>query len=378
MIAPVAPAEQHMTVPIQRNRMVLLVFGVGIASGLHLGMLHLFLWRSWAAPVTFLAASTAYAAVCFALWRWVLPRLTQRSFVRQLTLEIAVCLAVFGSISIGSTVLIASWLGAPSLFGIPHGEAKVITITPEIRQQWVWIYAFLPVLPVVIMTLLSYHQVYRRMRALQSRAEQLRDLAATAQLAALRAQLNPHFLFNSLNSIAQLIHHDPDKAEACVERLAEILRYVLRRSEEDFVPLADELGMTRSYLEIEQARFEDRLHVESDVDADTLGRLVPNLILQPLVENAVKHGLATKMGPGTVRIEARVADGVLCLSVFDDGVGMNALALSRAFESGVGLRNLRERLHHLYGQAGEPNIESRPGMGTRVEIRLPLVLPEAA
>jgi LytS/YehU family sensor histidine kinase len=234
------------------------------------------------------------------------------------------------------------------------------------------------VLPVVLMTMLSYHQVYRRVRALQTRAEQLRDLAATAQLAALRAQLNPHFLFNSLNSIAQLIHQDPDKAEACVERLAEILRYVLKRSEEDFVPLADELGMTRSYLEIEQARFEDRLRVESDIAADTLGRLVPNLILPPLVENAVKHGLATKMGPGTVRIEARLADDVLCLTVFDDGVGMNASALAEAFERGVGLRNLRERLHHLYGQDGMPAIESRPGEGTRVEIRLPLVMPEAA
>jgi signal transduction histidine kinase len=378
MIAPVAPADQLMTRPIQRNRMVLLVFGVGIASGLHLGMLHLFLWRSWAAPVTFLSASTVYAAVCYALWRWVLPRLAQRSLVRQLTLEAAVCLVVFGCISVGSTVLIASWFGAPSLFGIPHGEPRVITVTPEMRQQWVWIYAFLPVLPVVLMTLLSYHQVYRRVRALQTRAEQLRDLAATAQLAALRAQLNPHFLFNSLNSIAQLIHQDPDKAEACVERLAEILRYVLKRSEEDFVPLADELGMTHSYLEIEQARFEDRLRVESDVAPDTLARLVPNLILQPLVENAVKHGLAAKLGPGTVRIEARVADDMLLLTVLDDGVGMSANTLSQAFETVVGLRNLRERLCHLYGQAGTPAIESRPGMGTRVEIRLPLVLPEAA
>jgi signal transduction histidine kinase len=378
MIAPVAPAEQLMTGPVQRNRMVLLVFGVGIASGLHLGMLHLFLWRSWAAPVTFVSASVAYAAVCYALWRWVLPRLAQRNFVRQLTLEAAVCLVVFGFISVGSTVLIAGLLGQPSPFGVPQGEARVITVTPEMRQQWVWIYAFLPVLPVVLMTMLSYHQVYRRVRALQTRAEQLRDLAATAQLAALRAQLNPHFLFNSLNSIAQLIHQDPDKAEACVERLAEILRYVLKRSEEDFVPLADELGMTRSYLEIEQARFEDRLRVESDIAADTLGRLVPNLILQPLVENAVKHGLATKMGPGTVRIEARLADDILYLTVLDDGVGMNASALSEAFERGVGLRNLRERLHHLYGQDGMPAIESRPGEGTRVEIRLPLVMPEAA
>ena len=362
----------------QRNRMLILVFGVGIASGLHLGLLHFFLWKSWAAPVTFLAASTGYAALCYAMWRWVLPRLRQRSFARQLMLESAACLVVFGCVSFGSTVLFASLFGVPGPFGEPQGESRVITVTPEIRQQWVWIYAFLPVLPVVMMTMLSYHQVYRRVRALQSRAEQLRELAATAQLAALRAQLNPHFLFNSLNSIAQLIHDDPDKAEACVERLADILRYVLKRSEDDFVPLADELGMTRSYLEIEQARFEDRLRVEADVAPDTLGKLVPNLILQPLVENAVKHGLAAKMGPGTVRIEARLANGSLCLAVLDDGVGMTPSTLARAFESGVGLRNLRERLRHLYGLDGVPAIVSRPGEGTRVEIRLPLVLPQAA
>jgi len=367
-----------MDPPSQRNQLLLLVLGVGVASGLHLGLLHLFLWRSWLAPVTFIAASIVYAACCYGMWRWVLPRLAHRRFGVQLLFEALACLVVFAFISVISTSLIASLFGGPGFFGTPVGESTVVTITPEIRQQWVWIYAFLPVLPVVLMTLLSYHQVWRRVRALQTHAEQLRELAASAQLEALRAQLNPHFLFNSLNSIAQLTQADPAKAEACVERLADILRYVLKRSGDDFVPLADELRMTTSYLEIERARFEDRLHVESDITPDALGMLVPNLILQPLVENAIKHGLSAKLGPGTVRIEAHLHADTLYLSVHDDGVGMQPGILSEAFERGVGLRNLRERLYHLYGPGGESSIESRPGEGTRVEIRLPVTAPDAA
>ena len=161
------------------------------------------------------------------------------------------------------------------------------------------------------------------MQALQTRERELAELAATAQLAALRAQINPHFLFNSLNSIAQLIHVDPDKAEACVERLAEIFRYILHRAEQEFVPLAEELQMASAYLDIERARFDERLRVETRVDPQSLRQLIPNLILQPLVENAVKHGLSRKLGSGHGVDRRHACDGeLLTLTVGDDGLGM--------------------------------------------------------
>jgi two-component system LytT family sensor kinase len=226
--------------------------------------------------------------------------------------------------------------------------------------------------------MIGYHQYWHRVLSLQHRERELTELAATAQLAALRAQINPHFPFNSLNSIAQLIRTDPDKAEACVERLAEIFRYILRRAEKEFVPLADELEMTTAYLEIERARFGERLRVETRVDPRSLHQLIPNLILQPLVENALKHGLARKLGPGTVRIDAAVNDGCLSLTVCDDGLGMPDPTLERVYERGVGLRNLRDRLDRLYGPAHLPEIRSAPGGGTEVRLRLPIQTGDVA
>jgi two-component system LytT family sensor kinase len=276
-----------------------------------------------------------------------------------------------GLLSLVSVQLYIWLTGHPALFGPPTGEERHIVITPEMRQMGARVFVLLPIVPTVLIALIGYHQYWGRMLALQTRERQLAELAATAQLAALRAQINPHFLFNSLNSIAQLIHVDPDKAEACVERLADIFRYILRRAEKEFVPLAEELEMTQAYLEIERARFGDRLQVETRIDPQSLHASIPNLILQPLVENAVKHGLSLKMGAGTVRIDAAVDDGLLVLTVGDDGLGMASTALEEVYERGVGLRNLRDRLHRLYGDAHLPEITSTPGAGTRVRLRLP-------
>src|SRR5262249_31348200 len=226
-----------------------------------------------------------------------------------------------------------------------------LTITPEKRQLFTRLYAIMPIAPTVLIALIGYHQFWNRILKLQHRERELTDMAATAQLAALRAQINPHFLFNSLNSIAQLIHTDPDKAEVCVERLAEIFRYLLNRAEKEFVPLGDELQIAEAYLEIERARFGDRLQVETHIDPRSLKQMIPNLILQPLVENAVKHGLSRKLGRGTVRIDAEINGTLLTLTVLDDGLGMANGALSEVYERGVGLSNLRARLERLYGPA---------------------------
>ena len=372
------PALDPMPQARRTDRMLLLVFGTGTAIGLQLGFLHVFLWRTWTAPIAFLVPSLGYSAVVYALWRWVFPRLGARTLLAEITLQALVSLVTFAVLSALTTELIATLRGAPSLFGAPGGVEKHITATPEQQQMLVRLYAFAPVIPTVLLALIGYHQYWHRVLGLRHREQELVELAATAQLAALRAQINPHFLFNSLNSIAQLIRADPDRAEACVERLAEMFRYVLRYGEKDFVPLAEELEMARAYLDIERARFGDRLRVETHVDPPSLQHLIPNLILQPLVENAVRHGLSRKRGGGTVRIDARLADGCLELSVGDDGLGMPDTALERVYEHGIGLRNLRDRLERLYGPAHLPQITSAPGSGTRVRLRLPLRPAEVA
>jgi len=358
--------------------MLLLVFGTGAAIGLHLGLLHVFLWRSLTPLGTSLGGSLVFSAMTYVLWRWIFPRLGGRTLPIQIAREAAVVTIAFTIVSVGLTELVVRLIGAPTLFGTPLGPDVHITITPELRQIGVRFYALLPIVPTGLIALIAYHQSWQRVLTLESRQRELTELAATAQLAALRAQINPHFLFNSLNSIAQLIHADPDKAEDCVQRLAAIFRYLLRRAEQEFVPLAEELSMAEAYLEIERARFGDRLQIQTHVDPRSLKHLIPNLILQPLVENAVKHGLSRKLGPGTIQIDARMDGAVLALSVGDDGLGMTDAALGCVYERGVGLRNLRARLERLYGPSHLPEITSVPGGGTRVSLRLPVRPAEAA
>jgi sensor histidine kinase YesM len=374
----------------RKNRMLLLVFGTGAATGLHLGLLHLAVFHAFdsskpasafAAPVAFLlffVGGLIFSGATYALWRWIFPHLRARTFARQIALQTVVSLLAIGFVSVLTVELSTLLSGQPSLLSPPTGPETWVRITPAMRQAAARMYSVLPILPTVLMTLIGYHQYWQRILILQHRERELTELAATAQLAALRAQINPHFLFNSLNSIAQLIHSDPDKAEACVERLADIFRYILRRAEKDLVPLAEEVQMAAAYLDIERARFGDRLRVETTIDPRSMQQLIPNLILQPLVENAVKHGLSRKIGPGTVRIDAETSDGLLTLTVGDDGLGMPATTLGSVYERGVGLRNLRDRLARLYGNAHLPEIVSAPGGGTKVRLRIPVRPVEAA
>ena len=362
----------NMPPSTRRNQMLMLVFGTGLATGLHLGLLQAVFSASWKAPITFVVASSIFALVTYALWRWIFPKLGGRTFGGQLVRQVVVALLVFTVVSLAVVGVFTSLAGGIGLFGVPTGPDLTITITPAMRQHGVRLYVLLPILPVGLLSLIGYHLVWRQVEALQTRERELTELAATAQLAALRAQINPHFLFNSLNSIAQLIHADPEKAEACVERLGDIFRYILHRAEQEFVPLQEELRITTAYLDIERARFDERLRVETRIDPLSLDQLIPNLILQPLVENAVKHGLSRKLGGGTVSIDAAIDGELLTLTVGDDGLGMPERVLDEVYDRGVGLRNLRERLERLYGPDHLPQIESVPGRGTVVRLRLPV------
>ena len=205
------------------------------------------------------------------------------------------------------------------------------------------------------------------------REQEFAKLATEAQLTALRSQINPHFLFNALTTLGYLIKTSPDKAYETLLRLTQLLRGVLRSTGE-FSTLGDEIDLIESYLKIEHARFEERLRVHIDVPDDLKNLEVPSLILQPIVENAIKHGVSENKNGGEVRISATMTNGkaapMLHLTVWDSGAGKNFVMASDS--DGVGLRNVRERLASYYGKSAGLTLASRKTKGTEAAIHLPL------
>jgi two-component system LytT family sensor kinase len=200
-------------------------------------------------------------------------------------------------------------------------------------------------------------------------AQQLR--LNEARLAALTSQINPHFLFNTLNTVSSLIRFDPDSARRVVLKLSNILRRLLRKHE-TFVPLREELQFIDDYLDIEVARFgRDNLEIVKQIEQDTLEAFVPSMLLQPIVENCLKHGLAPKIGGGKIQFRTANRDGRLHIEIEDNGVGISEEKMPHVYVEGIGLSNVRERLHVLYGADFQLQIESRSGEGTLIRIDVP-------
>lgn len=211
---------------------------------------------------------------------------------------------------------------------------------------------------------------YREVQARTVREAQLQTRLVEARLKTLQAELHPHFLFNTLHAISALVHTNPDSADRMISRLSDLLRLTFDRTESPSVPLQEELEFLQKYLDIEQTRFQDRLTVRYHIDPMTLDAEVPRLILQPLVENAIKHGVSPRTGPGLVQISSRVENDALWLEVKDNGVGLSGSARSQ-FHSGVGLANTRDRLECLYGEAHRIEFSEGDG-GLAVRLTLPL------
>jgi two-component system, LytTR family, sensor kinase len=199
-------------------------------------------------------------------------------------------------------------------------------------------------------------------------AQQLR--LNEARLAALTSQINPHFLFNTLNSVSSLIRSNPEQARTVVYRLSSILRRLLRKTD-NLTPLREELAFIDNYMTIEMVRFGEKLRFIKEIDPETLDRLVPSMLLQPLIENSIRHGLATKVDGGMIRVRSYLADGRLHLVVEDDGVGIPETRLATLFEQGIGVSNVNERMKVLYGPDYRMWIDSKPGEGTRTGIEIP-------
>ena len=244
------------------------------------------------------------------------------------------------------------WYETPPSF---WGDVMPTSIQNNILLSWIMIglaHAFL---------------YFDRAHAEEWRASELQAQLAQARLDAIVAQLDPHFLFNALNSIAELVHHDAARADRMLVGLSALLRRSLESSRLQWVSLREELELLAQYLEIEKVRLGERMQVHWHVTDDCLDEAVPPLLLQPLVENAVVHAIARRTQPGNVRIGAGLIAGELCLEVEDDG----AEGLPDVEGHGIGLANTRARLHALYGDNAALSLETIEGGGTRVGLRLP-------
>jgi two-component system LytT family sensor kinase len=251
------------------------------------------------------------------------------------------------------------------------GIARIGLPVFALQQKWIalppWIVAavyattlFATVLPI---------KVWNSNRN-EKKLEQQQLRLNEARLAALSRQINPHFLFNTLNSVTSLIRQDPDLARQVVYKLSNILRRLLRQ-QENLTVLREELSFIDDYLAIEMVRFGEKLRVVKDIDPATLDMLVPSMLLQPIVENSIRHGLASKVDGGTVRIRSRLMGTRLQVLVEDDGVGIPESKLATLFEQGIGVSNVNERLKVLFGDDYKMWIDSKPGEGTSTGIELP-------
>jgi len=228
----------------------------------------------------------------------------------------------------------------------------------------------------VVMVVGTELKIFNSVR-IQIKLEEQERLLLQARMAALQNQINPHFLFNTLNSISSLVRFDPDTAREMVLKLATILRRLLH-STDSFVPLREEVEFIDNYLDIEVVRFgRDKLKVVKDLDPASLEAMVPSMLLQPLVENCIKHGLAPKVEGGSITLRSRLIKSRLVVEVEDDGVGMEASQVPEEEDGfsgiGIGMANVAERLKVLYGDAARMKIESREGGGTLIRLRLPIL-----
>jgi two-component system LytT family sensor kinase len=237
-----------------------------------------------------------------------------------------------------------------------------------INPAWDW-WLVLCVLA-TLMSVAASLKIWNNTR-IEMNLERHQQLLLKARMDALSSQINPHFLFNTLNTVSSLIRFDPDAARGVVLKLSNILRRLLRKHE-TFVPLREELQFIDDYLDIEVARFgRDNLEILKQIDEEALEAFVPSMLLQPIVENCLKHGLAPKIDGGRIQLRTANRDGRLRIEIEDNGVGISEEKMPHVYVEGIGLSNVRERLRVLYGTDFRLEIESHTGQGTVIRIDIP-------
>ena len=290
------------------------------------------------------------------LYRWVRRNLRQPGVDRQILMLVLIAVME----------LIRDWIA----HAYPHRLFALLA------GQW-WLQALVCLsAPINVGIALKVWNALR----IEMKLEEQKRLLLEARLDALQRQINPHFLFNTLNSIASLVRMKPELAREMIVKLANILRALLK-DHDTYVPLSEELKFTDDYLDIEVVRFgPSKLRVTKEIDPRTLGVLVPSILLQPLIENSIKHGLEPRINGGTVTLRSQLNGDRIRIEVADDGVGMvdrPASALSRS-GAGIGMKNVQERLEVLYGNQARFSVVSNPGRGTLVSIEIPANLAETS
>jgi two-component system, LytTR family, sensor kinase len=327
-----------------------------------------------------------FGASFWALWLLFLPAVAwlafrfpieRRRLLRNVGLHLLVCLLVV--VTNRATSRAVAWLSpSPQRSEAPgrSPDSKTARLGPPAAfGVFLGLRAALDVL--VYWALVGVCQAITNFRSSQERERRAAELEArltSAKLQALRMQINPHFLFNTLNSIAALVYVNPRAADEMLGDLSELLRRSLDSMEEQEIPLAQELEFIGGYISIEQKRFGERLRVEQSVPDELRKALVPALILQPLVENAIRHGIEPRRGPGLISIEAKQEDKQLHLIVRDNGRGLPGADLNGSVRPGIGIANTQARLQGLYGSDHSFSFGKAEPEGCRVDIRLPFHL----
>ncbi len=286
-----------------------------------------------------------------------LPRYLWR-MMRELTIEWQVVLLFvpIGLETIRQTV------------GIRFGEQRLFYF--EAPSAWLTVVVYVATVLAVSIPI----KIWNAAR-IEHRLQEQEKLLLAAKIEALKSQINPHFLFNTLTSVSSLIRSQPETARAVIQKLSGLLRKLLR-SHEQFVTLREELESIDEYLDIEVVRFGPRLSVCKEIDPATLDIIVPSMILQPLVENSIKHGLTRKVGPGHITLRSRRDNDLLIVDVEDDGLGISEERLQSAMSSGIGLTNVHERLRVIYGSTGRVVLRGIPGKGACAHLEIPILLAE--
>jgi two-component system LytT family sensor kinase len=317
-------------------------------------------WVDYAYTGRSLSWSRAFAValVDWELWTLLAPAvllLAARMPISRRRLAVPLAVHIPASVGIGVLKLVAEAMIVRALTGPGRVPFSLLKIHLTILTYW------------AIVAAVQYAEQHRLSRERELRAARLQAELARAQVEALKMQIHPHFLFNTLNAIAGLMREDVEAADTMLAQLSELLRGTLQTEGVQEVPLSEELRLLRAYLAIQQTRYGERLRIDIDVAAGCEQSFVPTLILQPLVENAIRHGFSVTPGPGAVGIRASASHGILRIDVTDEGAGP-----PQPLREGYGLRNTRSRLQVMYAGAASLSIRACEPRGALARLEMPL------